>query len=97
MKGITRRGRRYSRHTGEMNVSWRELESQTPFNDLPQLHRAFLAWRGVENAGTMPLRRAQQRVEAELNKMALAGDIQKESGQFLLPAAVITEFWSLLD
>lgn len=78
-----------------MNVSWRELEARTPFGDLPKLHRALLAWRGVENADTMPLRRAQQRVEAELNKLALNGEIQKNDGDFLLPAALLAEFWPL--
>lgn len=78
-------------------TSWHRLESQIPFNDLPKLHRAFLKWCGVENADDMPLRRAGQRVEAELKRLALSGTVQKEGDDFLFPAALIAEFWPQAD
>ncbi|WP_027481049.1 hypothetical protein [Deinococcus pimensis] len=56
-----------------MSLSWRDLESRVGLDDLPAFHRAFLTWRGVEGVGTMPLRRVQQRVEAELNRLVQAG------------------------
>ena len=57
--------------------SWRELEARLPLDELPGFHRAFLRWRGVEGTGEMPLRRVQQRVEAELNKLVQAGQAQR--------------------
>lgn len=70
------------------SLSWRTLESRVPFDELPALHRRFLTWRGIEGAEEMPLRRVQQRTEAELNKMAMAGDIQKTQDDWLLPSGV---------
>lgn len=70
------------------SLSWRTLESRVPFDELPALHRRFLVWRGVEGVEEMPLRRVQQRTEAELNKMAMAGEIQKTAEDWLLPADV---------
>jgi hypothetical protein len=57
--------------------SWRSLEAALPFDQLPLFHRAFLNWRGVPEVETMPLRRVSQRVEAELNKMAHANQLEK--------------------
>ena len=64
-------------------LSWRDLEARVPLDDLPDFHRAFLAWRGVEGASAMPLRRVQQRVEAELNKWVQSGQAVR-SGDDLL-------------
>jgi hypothetical protein len=58
-------------------ISWRALEARVPLDELPTFHRAFLAWRGVEGAAEMPLRRVQQRVEAELNKLVLSGQARR--------------------
>lgn len=52
---------------------WRDLETRVGLDDLPAFHRAFLRWRGLENVDDMPLRRVQQRTEAELNRMVLQG------------------------
>lgn len=56
-----------------MSISWRDLEARVGLDDLPAFHRAFLAWRGVPDPDGMPLRRVQQRVEAELNRLVAAG------------------------
>ncbi|WP_293915066.1 hypothetical protein [Deinococcus sp.] len=61
-------------------LSWRALEARVPLDELPAFHRAFLSWRGVEGAAGMPLRRVQQRVEAELNKLVLSGQARRTQG-----------------
>ena len=50
---------------------------------------AFLRWRGVEDVDTMPLRRVQQRAEAELNRM-VQGDLATREGDDwrLIPGAL---------
>ncbi|GGJ81807.1 hypothetical protein GCM10008939_27190 [Deinococcus aquiradiocola] len=62
-------------------LSWRDLESRTGLDALPAFHRAFLTWRGVPDVQAMPLRRVSQRVEAELNRMAQAGEATREPGE----------------
>jgi hypothetical protein len=57
--------------------SWRSLEAALPFDQLPLFHRAFLQWCAVPNVEEMPLRRVSQRVEAELNKKAQAGQLER--------------------
>lgn len=73
-------------------VSWRALEARVPFDDLPAFHRAFLAWRGLEGAASLPLRRAQQRVEAELNRMTQAGQAQRVGDDWLLTQGALAGF-----
>lgn len=65
---------------------WRDLETRVGLDDLPAFHRAFLTWREIKNVDDMPLRRVQQRVEAELNRMVLQG----------LTRAVGDDDWELL-
>ena len=65
-------------------ATWRTLESTIPLDELPGFHRKFLEWRGVGNAAEMPLRRVQQRVESELNKMALEGKTRRQEGDWEL-------------
>lgn len=70
-------------------LSWRDLETRVGLDALPTFHRAFLTWRGVEDADAMPLRRVGQRVEAELNRMVQAGQAQRHDGDWvLLPGAL---------
>lgn len=73
-------------------LSWRALEARVPFDDLPGFHRAFLAWRGVEGAASLPLRRAQQRVEAELNRMTQAGQAQRAGDDWWLSQGALAGF-----
>ncbi|WP_424952344.1 hypothetical protein [Deinococcus sp.] len=65
-------------------MSWRELETRTGLDALPAFHRAFLTWRGVEDAAAMPLRRVSQRVEAELNRLVQAGQAKKQEDDWLI-------------
>ena len=65
-------------------ATWRTLESTILLDELPSFHRKFLEWRGVENAAEMPLRRVQQRVESELNKMVLEGKTRRQEGDWEL-------------
>ena len=67
------------------SISWRALETHVGLNDLPAFHRAFLTWRGVDGADDMPLRRVQQRVEAELNRLVQAGPRQWRLRDLPLP------------
>ena len=73
----------------DLPVSWRSLETRVGLDALPAFHRAFLRWRGVEGAEAMPLRRVQQRVEAELNRM-VQGDLATREGDDwrLIPGAL---------
>ena len=65
-------------------TTWRTLEASIALDELPDFHRKFLKWRGVQNAAEMPLRRVQQRVEAELNKLALEGKTRRQGGDWEL-------------
>jgi hypothetical protein len=51
-------------------IDWTELENQIGLEALPAFHRAFLESRGVDVTGMM-LRRVQQTVEREINKLVL--------------------------
>ncbi|GAA5513308.1 hypothetical protein Dcar01_02041 [Deinococcus carri] len=73
-------------------LSWRDLETRVGLDALPAFHRAFLTWRGVEGADDMPLRRVGQRVEAELNRMAQAGQAQKREDDWLLEPGALAGF-----
>ena len=59
---------------------------------LPDFHRAFLAWRGVANAAELPLRRVQQRVESELNRLVQAGEGTRTDQDWLLQENALTGF-----
>lgn len=63
-----------------------------PFDALPAFHRAFLRWRGVEGADSLPLRRAQQRVEAELNRLVQAGQATREGDDWQLTPDALSGF-----
>ncbi|GAA5533451.1 hypothetical protein [Deinococcus aluminii] len=73
-------------------LSWRELETRVGLDALPDFHRAFLTWRGVEDAAGMPLRRVGQRVEAELNRMAQTGQAQRGEGDWTLAPGALDGF-----
>lgn len=62
---------------------------------LPDFHRAFLSWRGLEGAGAMPLRRVQQRVEAELNRLVQAGLARREGEDWRLEPGALEGFPAL--
>lgn len=76
----------------ERALSWRELETQTGLDALPAFHRAFLGWRGVEDAAAMPLRRVSQRVEAELNRLVQAGQAHRQEDDWLIEPGVLDGF-----
>ncbi|MDV6374634.1 hypothetical protein [Deinococcus arenicola] len=73
-------------------LSWRTLETRVGLDALPEFHRAFLTWRGVEGAAEMPLRRVSQRVEAELNRLVQAEQAQKQQEDWLLEAGALDGF-----
>lgn len=74
------------------SFSWRELETRVGLDDLPAFHRAFLSWRGVADAGTMPLRRVGQRVEAELNRLVQAEQATRGEGDWTLQPGALDGF-----
>ncbi|MPY66319.1 hypothetical protein F8S09_06350 [Deinococcus sp. SDU3-2] len=73
-------------------LSWRALETRVGLDALPDFHRAFLAWRGVEGAAEMPLRRVGQRVEAELNRLVQAGRASRDGDDWQLWPGVLAGF-----
>ncbi|MGX9686238.1 hypothetical protein ACTQ9L_03735 [Deinococcus wulumuqiensis] len=73
-------------------LSWRGLETRVGLDALPAFHRAFLRWRGVEGTESMPLRRVQQRVEAELNRMVQAGLAVREGDDWHLTPGALEGF-----
>lgn len=73
-------------------MSWRGLETRVGFEQLPALHRQFLQWRGVEGASELNVRRAQQRVEAELNRLVQAGVAQRQGDDWLISAEALAGF-----
>ncbi|WP_243398254.1 hypothetical protein [Deinococcus koreensis] len=76
-------------------LSWRALETRVGLDALPDFHRAFLSWRGLEGAGAMPLRRVQQRVEAELNRLVQAGQARREGEDWWLEPGALAGFPAL--
>ncbi|GGS00469.1 hypothetical protein [Deinococcus sedimenti] len=74
------------------SISWRALETHVGLDDLPAFHRAFLTWRGVEGAEGMPLRRVQQRVEAELNRLVQAGQATRDGEDWQLQPGALDGF-----
>ncbi|GAA5438407.1 hypothetical protein [Deinococcus aquaticus] len=73
-------------------LSWRALETRVGLDDLPAFHRAFLTWRGIEDAAGMPLRRVQQRVEAELNRLVQAGHATRSGEDWHLTPDALSGF-----
>lgn len=73
-------------------LSWRSLETRVGLDALPDFHRAFLRWRGVEGVEEMPLRRVQQRTEAELNKMVQAEMARKDGDDWALLPGMLEGF-----
>lgn len=53
-------------------LDWRALETQIGLEALPAFHRAFLGSLGID-ASEMPLRRVQQTVGRELNRLVQQG------------------------
>ena len=75
--------------TPASGLSWRDLETRVGLDALPDFHRAFLEWSGVEGVAEMPLRRVGQRVEAELNRMVKDGRAAREGEDWqLIPGAL---------
>lgn len=73
-------------------LSWRALETRVGLDALPDFHRAFLIWRGVEGAAEMPLRRAQQRVEAELNRLVQSGEATRDGDDWRISREALAGF-----
>ncbi|MCD0158397.1 hypothetical protein [Deinococcus sp. 6GRE01] len=73
-------------------LSWRALETRVGLDSLPAFHRAFLTWRAVEGADDMPLRRVQQRVEAELNRLVQAGQATRSGEDWYLTPDALSSF-----
>lgn len=69
---------------------WRKLEEAIGLELLPSFHRAFLAARGTD-AGSLMLRRVQQAVERELNKLVLEGRAERNGDQVLMDRAVLDD------
>jgi hypothetical protein len=69
-------------------IDWRELETQTPLEDLPEFHHAFLRSRGIASE-TMMLRRVQQAVERELNTLLQSQQAKLENGRLLVQKSVL--------
>ena len=73
-------------------LSWRALETRVGLDALPDFHRSFLTWRGVENADGMPLRRVSQRVDAELNRLVQSGQARRQDDDWQLQAGALGGF-----
>jgi hypothetical protein len=72
------------------DINWTELEERIGIEALPAFHRRFLAARGTENPDALPLRRVQQNVERELNKLVLEGRASKTQETWLVDSEVLT-------
>ena len=73
-------------------IDWSELEAQIGLEALPAFHRAFLESRGVDVTGMM-LRRVQQTVEREINKIVLEGKARREDTRIWIDPV----HWLVLD
>jgi hypothetical protein len=69
-------------------TNWTDLEERIGIEALPAFHRRFLAARGIENPDALPLRRVQQNVERELNKLVLEGRATKTDQTWLLDSDI---------
>jgi hypothetical protein len=72
-------------------ISWTTVEETVGIEALPHLHRAFLAERGVADPASMPLRRVQQAVERELNRLVSAGQAERTPEGILLDRALVAD------
>ncbi len=70
-------------------IDWIALEERIGLEDLPAFHRAFLESRGVTDAQGMFLRRVQQAVERELNKLVKEGRASRDGDQVQVDRSVI--------
>ena len=73
----------------ETEIRWRDLEARIPLDRLPDFHRAFLEHQGVSDPQEMLLRRVQQTVERELNKLVQAGQARREGEEIVVSAAAL--------
>ena len=73
----------------ETDIRWRDLEADIPLDKLPDFHRAFLVIRGVTDPQEMLLRRVQQTVERELNKLVQAGAARREGDEIIVSLAAL--------
>jgi hypothetical protein len=71
-------------------IDWTQLEAQVGLEALPAFHRAFLVARGVDATGMM-LRRVQQTVERELNKLVLEGKAKREDARIWIDPGVLAD------
>jgi hypothetical protein len=71
------------------DIRWRELESRIALDNLPEFHRAFLKSRGVTDPEEMMLRRVQQAVERELNKLVQLGLARREGDEILISPSAL--------
>jgi hypothetical protein len=69
-------------------IDWTELEAQIGLEALPAFHRAFLESRGVDVTGMM-LRRVQQTVEREINKLVLEGKAKRDDTRIWIDPGVL--------
>lgn len=72
-----------------LQINWRELEERIGIEALPAFHRKFLATRGEQNPDALPLRRVQQNVERELNKLVLERKASKTEETWLVNADLL--------
>ena len=70
-------------------IDWTELEAQIGLEALPAFHRAFLVSRGVDISGMM-LRRVQQTVEREINKLVLEQRARREDSRIWIDPGVLS-------
>jgi hypothetical protein len=69
-------------------IDWTELEAQVGLEALPAFHRAFLVARGVDISGMM-LRRVQQNVEREINKLVLEQKAKREDTRIWIDPGIL--------
>jgi hypothetical protein len=69
-------------------IDWTELENQIGLESLPAFHRAFLESRGVDVTGMM-LRRVQQSVEREINKLILEQKARRDDARTWIDPGVL--------
>lgn len=73
----------------ETDIRWRDLEASIALDELPDFHRAFLALRGVTDPQEMLLRRVQQTVERELNKLVQTGLARRDEDEIIVSASAL--------
>ena len=70
-------------------IDWTELEAQVGLEALPAFHRAFLVSRGVDISGMM-LRRVQQTVEREINKLVLEHKAKRDDSRIWIDPGILS-------